>query len=84
MADPKLAKAPEPRPKAVDAPGEARPVEGVGMALKGFVLPPWDELSPPNRLAKGGFDAWFREEDGEEFESGGLLDGVERESLLEL
>lgn len=51
VADPKDAKAPEPRPNAEEPPvvGEASApgVKG-GMALNGF-LPPCDE-SPPNRL----------------------------------
>lgn len=52
VADPKEAKAPEPRPKADDpAVGEAKlePVKGE-MALNGF-LPPCEEVSPPRRFA---------------------------------
>jgi hypothetical protein len=52
VADPKDAKAPEPRPKAVEPPvvGEASPPDVNGETpLNGF-LPPCDE-SPPNRFA---------------------------------
>lgn len=54
VADPKEAKAPEPRPKAVEPPvvGDASPPGVNGeMALKGF-RPPCDE-SPPKRLVVG-------------------------------
>jgi hypothetical protein len=51
LAEPKEANAPDPSPNAVDALGETSP-PGVVMGLKGF-LPPCEELSPPNRLAKG-------------------------------
>ena len=78
LAEPKEAKAPDPSPKALDAPGEARPA-GVVMELKGF-LPPCEELSPPNRLAKG-----VRPEGEEEsFWELLLLPWVDSESLLEL
>jgi len=53
VADPKDAKAPEPSPKAVEAPavGEAKlPLVRGGMALKGFDLPPCEEVSPPKRF----------------------------------
>lgn len=48
LAEPKDAKAPEPRPKALDAPlvGDTRPPPGV---LKGLALP-CAETSPPKRL----------------------------------
>lgn len=47
---PKFEKAPVPRAKALDAPpGEASPLPGVLMSLRGFLVP-CDELSPPNRL----------------------------------
>ena len=52
--DPKDANAPDPKPKAEDAPdvGEATLVVFKGeMALKGFDLP-CEELSPPNRFAE--------------------------------
>lgn len=51
LADPNEAKAPEPSPKAEEAPGEATPpvVLRGAMALKGFDLP-CEEPSPPNRL----------------------------------
>jgi hypothetical protein len=80
LAEPKDANAPEPRPKAVDAPGDARPPPGVVTALKGLLLLSCDELSPPNRLAK---EALLRAE-GEEDSFVGLLPDVDRESLLEL
>lgn len=51
FAEPKEAKAPDPRPKAFDAPpvGDAKPPPGVVMELKGLVF--WsEELSPPIRL----------------------------------
>jgi hypothetical protein len=74
FAEPNEAKAPEPRPKALDAPavGDTRLPPGVVTELNGFF--PSDELSPPNRLKEG-----LRPE--------GLSwpePGVERESLLEL
>lgn len=53
VAEPKDAKAPDPRPKAVEAAavGEATEAAVRGeMALKGLVLPPCEELSPPRRL----------------------------------
>lgn len=70
LADPKEAKAPEPRPKALDAPvvGDATEPPGV---LNGLALP-WAEVSPPWRFEK---DA-LREESP--------FAGVDRESLLEL
>jgi hypothetical protein len=51
FADPKEAKAPEPRPKALEAPlvGETRPPPGV--VLKGFGLLE-DGVSPPWRFGK--------------------------------
>lgn len=79
LAEPKDANAPEPRPKAVDAPGDTRPPPGVVIELKGLLLLSCDELSPPNRLAK---EALLRAE-GED-SLGGLLPDVDRESLLEL
>ena len=53
--DPKEAKAPDPRPKAEDAPtvGEAMPDVAVGVkALNGLALP-WEDKSPPNLLEDG-------------------------------
>ena len=46
---PKEANAPEPKPKALDAPAAGEDTTGVanGMALKGFDFP-CDEMSPPN------------------------------------
>lgn len=46
---PKEANAPEPRPKALDAPavGDETAGDASGMALKGFDFP-CDEVSPPN------------------------------------
>jgi len=77
FAEPNEAKAPDPRPKALDAPpvGEDNPL-GVVTELKGFDFP-CDELSPPNRfenvaLRPAGLSPWPPELD------------VERESLLEL
>lgn len=77
MPDPKDANAPEPRPKALDAPlvGDARPPPGVVMELKGLDLP-CEELSPPNRFEKAlrpeGLSPWA------------LLPEVDSESLVEL
>lgn len=77
LPEPKDANAPEPRPKALDAPvvGDAR-APGVVMGLKGLDLPPCEELSPPNRLEKvlrpEGLSPWA------------LLPEVDRESLVEL
>lgn len=50
LAEPKDAKAPEPRAKALDAPpvGEAKVPPGVVTELKGLF--PSDELSPPSRF----------------------------------
>ena len=50
---PNDAKAPEPRPKALDAPpvGDASAPPGVVVALKGLDFP-CEELSPPNRFEK--------------------------------
>ena len=56
VAEPKEANAPEPKPKAVDAPevGDAMlPVANGGMALKGLDLPPWDDV-PPLKRVRGG------------------------------
>lgn len=52
--DPKDAKAPEPRPKADEAPelGEGTLVDSGDIPLNGFDLP-CEELSPPNRLVDG-------------------------------
>lgn len=53
FAEPKDAKAPEPKPNAEEAPaaGEATAeVVSGAMALKGLDRPPCDELSPPNRF----------------------------------
>ena len=49
--EPKDAKAPEPRPKAEEAPelGEDMFVDSGEIALNGFDLP-WEGLSPPKRL----------------------------------
>jgi hypothetical protein len=73
LAEPNEAKAPEPRPKALDAPpiGEARPAPGVVAELNECF--PSDVLSPPNRLKEG-------------LRPDGLSwpEPVERESLLEL
>lgn len=52
LAEPKEANAPDPSPNAVDALGETSAPGVVVMELKGLFLPPCDELSPPNRLAK--------------------------------
>jgi hypothetical protein len=51
---PNEAKAPEPRPKALEAPpvGDASAAPGVVMELKGLDFP-CEELSPPNRLENG-------------------------------
>ena len=79
LAEPNEANAPEPRPKALDAPpvGEARlPPPGVVTELKGFAFP-CDELSPPNRL---GNEALRPVEES----PWPLAPGVERESLPEL
>lgn len=48
---PKDAKAPEPRPKALDAPtvGDDMAGDANGMELKGLDFP-WEEVSPPYRL----------------------------------
>ncbi len=53
LVEPNEAKAPEPRPKAVDAPpiGEAKLPPGVVAELNECF--PSDELSPPNRLKEG-------------------------------
>lgn len=75
LADPKEAKAPEPRPKALDAlVGLTRPLPGVVAELKGLLFP-WEEVSPPKRLEKLALrlaDSLCPELD------------VDRESLLEL
>lgn len=71
LADPNDAKAPEPKPKALEAPvvGEAKALPGV------FKEPPLPaDTSPPWRLTY----EW------RELESGPLFAGVERESLLVL
>lgn len=54
VAEPNDAKAPEPRPKAVEAPEVGEDMLAVargGMALKGLDLPPCEELPLPKRLA---------------------------------
>jgi hypothetical protein len=52
FAEPNEAKAPEPRPNALEAPavGDDMPAVGEGSALKGFDFPPWEDVSPPKRL----------------------------------
>jgi len=77
LAEPKAAKAPEPRPNALVAlpVGDDTP-PGVGRVLKGLDLP-CDELSPPNRLGN-----WAPR--AEELSPWPPEPGVERESLLEL
>jgi len=55
VAEPKEANAPEPRPKAVEAPvvGDATvPLVKGEIALKGLDLLPWEEVSPPKRLVE--------------------------------
>jgi len=49
LIEPNDAKAPDPKPNALDAPavGEGMAVVEGEIALNGFVFP-WDELSPPN------------------------------------
>jgi hypothetical protein len=81
FAEPKDAKAPEPRAKAFDAApvGEARPPPGVVTELKGLDFP-WEEVSPPNRFEKEALrlfvlSPWLAEPP---------LLGVDKESLLEL
>jgi len=78
LADPNDANAPEPRPKALEAPpvGDVKPAPGV---LKGLALPPCDDVSPPWRREKGA----ARDESPAE-EPLGPFDEVERESLPEL
>lgn len=78
LADPKDAKAPEPKPKALDAPlvGDVRPPPGV---LKGLALPPCDEESPPWRFDREA----LREESPADEPLGPFVD-VDRESLPEL
>lgn len=52
-ADPNDAKAPDPRPKALEPPvvGEFKPGPVRGeIALNGFARPPWDDVSPPKRF----------------------------------
>lgn len=76
--EPKEANAPEPSPKAFDAPadGEETPVErGEDMALKGLDRP-W-ELSGPKR-----FDECVRGSSGRELPS--LSPAVDRDSLFAL
>jgi hypothetical protein len=75
LAEPKDAKAPEPRPKALEAPpvGDIKPVPGV--VAKELDLP-WEEVSPPWRLAK---DALRLESPVKGPFAG--LPGVDRESL---
>ena len=80
--EPKDANAPEPRPKAEDAPvvGEATLVVVKGaMALKGLGFP-WEEVSPTNRLAEEN----VRGESDFALSLLPLAFEVERESLLEL
>ena len=78
--EPNDAKAPDPRPKAEDAPdvGEATPVVVRGeMPLKGFGLPP----SPPGRLAP----EYVRAESSFVLSFPALLEfDVDRDSLPEL
>ena len=76
LAEPMGAKAPEPRPNALEAPGEASPLPGAGTELKGFDFP-CEELSPPNRLEKEALRP-------EEEESFWPVPDVDKESLLEL
>jgi len=66
---PNAAKAPEPRPKALEAPpvGDASAPPGVVMELNGLDFP-CEELSPPNRFENGalrpeGLSAWPPEPD---------------------
>lgn len=85
FAEPKDAKAPEPRPKALDAPvvGEAReepPGVVAAVALKGSFLP-WEEVAPPNLLEKEP-EPLRAESPPVDVEVPWL--GVERESLPEL
>lgn len=77
FADPNDANAPDPKPKALDAPpvGETNPLPGV--ALKGFALP-CDDVSPPWR-----FEALREEVSPTEAPLAPLAD-VRSESLLEL
>ena len=77
LAEPKEANAPEPRPKALDAPpvGEPRAPEEAVDELKGLDLP-CEELSPPNRLANA-----LRPE---ELSPWAEDPAVDRESLVEL
>lgn len=77
-AEPNEANAPEPRPKALEAPpvGDARPPPGVVMELKGLDFP-CEELSPPNRLEKGALRP-------DELSPGPPEPDVLRERLLEL
>lgn len=49
LADPKEANAPDPRPKAEDAPAEGEFVVSGEIALKGFDFP-WEDESPNRRL----------------------------------
>lgn len=49
LTDPKEANAPDPKPKAEDAPAEGELVASGEMVLKGFDLP-WEEVSPNRRL----------------------------------
>ena len=80
--EPKEAKAPDPRPKAEDAPavGEVTLVAVAGeVVLKGLDLP-WDEVSPPNRRLEGNAR-------GESCFAASLLlfeTEVDKDSLLEL
>jgi hypothetical protein len=78
LAEPKEANAPDPNPKAVDALGDTN-APGVAMELKGLALPPCEELSPPNRLAKE-----VRPDGEGSFWEELLPPGVDSESLLEL
>ena len=75
LAEPNEANAPDPRPKALEAPavGDTSP-PGVVIELKGLVFP-CDELSPPNRLEN------VRED---ELSTWPPDPGVVNESLLEL
>lgn len=79
FAEPKDANAPDPRPKALDAPAVGEATTAGDMVLKGFLVL-WEELSPcllpivENRVG------WSLE-GGPPFE---LALPVERESLLEL
>ena len=69
FADPKDAKAPEPRPKALDAPGEARFAPGVVVKALDLPSPRLEVLREPFSEEPAPFVA---------------LPGVDKDSLLEL